>query len=546
MFSLSLLSWVLKFTKPYKFKLFFYFLFELLTLLFSLLFIWFSKQSIDHAVGYNNGEIVPFLIATVLSLLFSFSFAQLATFCCEKNKALLLADLHRQILKKQIFSPWQNNLKHTGDLMVRILNDTQEIVAIVGQIGISSIISLIKIITMTGFLYWMDPKLAGILLLLTPCVLLSKFYFRKLRSLQKSLKFAESQFGKSMQDNLRLRLLIRAMNQDNKRWVGVENDINNIYNIKNTLLNFSSFSKVILSGIFILSYSVAFVWGILKLEQGLITVGSMSAFLQLVIRIQSPVVSLMGYLPTIVRSTNSFERIEEILKEPEVGNVTAIVLEEINQLKLSNLFISSGERWLIHGLDFDFNRGLPTIVLGASGTGKTTLLRSILALISPEKGSVVLNSKNLSYTMNESFRCNFSYVPQGEKIFNGTILDNLLFGNESLDKESLTNILYDACAEFVFDLPDGLDTVVGESGFGLSEGQIQRLAVARAILQPTKVWLFDEITSALDSETAHTLVQRLIKAGSQKIIIFITHDKSLQNYFDQTLDIQRLSLININ
>ncbi|WP_149524380.1 ABC transporter transmembrane domain-containing protein [Sphingobacterium hotanense] len=537
------LSWILNFSNEYKYKLLSYFLFEIFSLIFSFSFIWYSKLSIDAAVGGQTESLSGLLVITALSMLLSFACSQLASYLNERNKALMLVDLQKQILQKQVDVRWEAQKKHTGDLMVRLLNDTQEIVTAVAQTIIACMVSLIKIIAATWFLCWMDPWLAAVLLLITPFLLFSKFFFRKLRTLQKSLKNAESQLGKTIQDNLRLRLLIRSMNQDKQRWQHVEHDQNEIYQIKRSLINFSTFSKGIWGGVFSLSYIVAFVWGIQSLNAGLITVGTMSAFLQLVIRIQSPAAALIGNLPSLIRFSSAVDRVEEILKETVEERVEPCFLKDLVEVKLSNLALRVDGNLLVTNLDFTFKIGVPSVVFGASGLGKSTILRAILGLLNPVAGAIVLKNQSLFLSMSPAYRCNFAFVPQGEKIFNGTIRNNLLFGTDGCSDERLYEALEIACANFVFDLPLALETMIGESGFGLSEGQIQRLAVARAILQPARAWVFDEVTSALDQETAHALVRNLIQAGRDKIIIFVTHDISLSGYFENTLNLTKRALL---
>ncbi|MVZ65745.1 ATP-binding cassette domain-containing protein [Sphingobacterium sp. DK4209] len=532
------LHWILRFSKTYKYKLFYYFLFELLGLSFSLAFIWFSKRSIDRAVHHGSESLSMLLLVTASCIILSFACMQFAAFLNERNKALMLVDLQKLVLKKQISVPWDGQKKHTGDLMVRVLNDTQEIVTAAAQTLIACLISLLKIVAATWFLYWMDPWLAAVLLLITPLLLFSKFYFRKLRDLQKSLKLAESQLGKTIQDNLRLRLLIRSMNQDKPRWERIEKDQGEIFGIKKRLIGFSLFSRGIWGLGFSISYIVTFVWGILSLNDGLITVGTMSAFLQLVIRLQAPVATLVGYLPALVRVGSSVERLEELLNEPSEEIAEHSVLNELDELRLSNVSLQVEGKLLTCNLSFLFKRGEPTLVFGSSGLGKSTMLRAILGLIDPQAGAIVLKEGSQNRLMNATYRCNFAFVPQGEKLFNGTIRENLLFGNDWSSEVQLKHALGVACAEFVWNLPEGLDTVVGESGFGLSEGQIQRLAIARAILLPAKVWLFDEVTSALDQQTAHKLVTNLLEIGADKILIFVTHDLSQKQYFKHILEMR--------
>jgi len=533
-------KWLLSFSVPYRANLFYYFLLEILALAFSLMFISFSKRSIDRAVS-GEGENIHFLIGgTVVCLVFSFVCAQSATIVNEQNKASMVLNLQKDLLKELISANWASSTKHTGDLMIRLITDTQEIATAVSQTIVQCLVSLIKVIACIYFLWWMDPWLSVTLVAVTPFILFSKVYFRKLRRLQQTLKDFESHLGQTMQDNLRLRLLIRSMNQERRRWIELERNQKQIFGIKSQLIRFSSYSRGMMGSVFTICYAIAFIWGINGLEQGLISVGTMTAFLQLVMRIQSPIASIMGTLPSLVRVGSAVGRVIEMSALETVDEHECYPLKDLQEIRLSNISLHSEDKILLHDFKYQFKKGIPSVILGASGVGKSSLLRAILDLTNSYDGKISLHTSSNIYDMAPSYRCNFTFVPQGEKLFNGSILENVAFGNVEFSVNDVTHALEVACATFVFNLPEGLNTLVGEAGFGLSEGQIQRLAVARAVLQPVHVWIFDEVTSALDPETAHQLVRNLIDAGQDKIIIFVTHDLSLTRYFSQVLDMGQI------
>src|SRR5690606_24870165 len=186
-----------------------------------------------------------------------------------------------------------------------------------------------------------------------------------------------------------------------------------------------------------------------------------------------------------------------------------------------------GKESFIKDLSMEFHKGVPVAIFAPSGKGKTTLLRILMGLFPTETGEVLLQKDDQLWSISEALRCNFAYVPQGDKLLSGTIGDNLGINNTEHTEFEIQDALNLACAEFIYSLPMGLDTLVGEGGYGLSEGQAQRIGVARAILQNSSVWLFDEITSALDDSTARRLVTNLIDRGKDKVIIFVSHDRAL-------------------
>lgn len=194
-----------------------------------------------------------------------------------------------------------------------------------------------------------------------------------------------------------------------------------------------------------------------------------------------------------------------------------------------------GEEEVLSVLNEDFTPGSMTAVLGETGAGKTTLIRLILALIRPTKGCVTMYDAVREVEVSPQTRGNLVYVPQGNTLFSGSIRENLLLGNPNATDEQLWEVLRMACAEFVLSLPEGLETKCGEQGGGLSEGQAQRIAIARSLLRQGSVLLFDEATSALDPDTERRLLQRLAEARGGRTVIFITHRPSVLDYCDRVL-----------
>jgi ABC-type multidrug transport system fused ATPase/permease subunit len=191
---------------------------------------------------------------------------------------------------------------------------------------------------------------------------------------------------------------------------------------------------------------------------------------------------------------------------------------------------------VIDDLSFDFRPGSCTAILGETGAGKTTLVRLILALLSPQEGQVEIYDDRHVRQVSPRLRCNFVYVPQGNTLLSGTIRDNLRLGRLDATDEEILEALHDACADFVNELPQGLDTICSEKGGGLSEGQAQRIAIARALLRDRPIMLFDEATSALDPETERQLLQNIL-GHNDKTVVFITHRPAVVEYCDQVLEV---------
>lgn len=454
-------------------------------------------------------------------------------------RARMLQRLQKDVVKTQMQAAW-GLVKNwqTGDLMVRVNTDCQEIVQVIGNSAIASAITVLRILAASGFLFWMDPILAVILLAICPLMVFTRLYFRRFRKLNQKLKESESRLGNVVQENLRLRLSIRALNLGRLRWGKVEAAQDNIYNMKMGVLNFSTVSKGVMNLVMNAGFLITFSWGIYKLHAGEITFGTLSAFLQLVSRIQGPVLILMGFVPLFVRFRTSLDRVNEILLTETEEEVEGQYFNSITKIDLQNVSFRYEDKQVLDNLQASLEKGKPVAILGASGKGKTTLIRLLLSVLTPNSGHIKLEADGNTVSLLPAHRVNFSYVPQGDKLFTGTIKENMLIGSDPISEEKLKEVLHAACASFVYDLPEGLDTLVGESGHGLSEGQAQRIAVARALLRDSAVMLFDEVTSALDPQTAKDLTQQLLQAGKDKILVFVTHDLALAQACDQTIYIR--------
>ena len=274
---------------------------------------------------------------------------------------------------------------------------------------------------------------------------------------------------------------------------------------------------------------VALIYGLMQVHEVAVTVGVLLAFTQLINKIQHPLLDLGRILPTLVNSLTSSERLMELEALPledesiiagpasPVGAMGGGVAVSFSDVTYS---YSAGGRKVLDGFSHTFERGSFTAILGETGAGKTTLLRLMLSLPRLPRSA-------------------FSYVPQGNTLFSGSIRENLQFGNPHATTAQMYEALHIAGADFVADLPHGLDTLCGESGGGLSEGQAQRIAIARAILRPCSILLLDEATSALDVETEQRVLTNIKQHYSDITIIFVTHRLSAVDFATEQIHMQR-------
>ncbi|WP_316740810.1 ABC transporter ATP-binding protein [Pedobacter antarcticus] len=534
--ALHQINWVWSITKGHRPALLIYFLLELFAIALSLLFVLWSKRAVDMAMQPSAADMKMVLILVVTSLLFALAIRGFSSWLNERTSLKMGLDLQQKMIEVQMMSVWKVVKDwHSGDIQSRIHSDCNEVVSMVAYSGISFLLTLIRLLASFGFLWSMDPMLAFIILAITPLFLFSKVYFRRMRRLSKEVKQKESDFWRILQENLRFRIVIRAMDLLSGRREKLENSQDLIYKLKSEQLNFSSLTQLAMKFTINIGYLLTFIWGVYRLHAGEISFGTMTAFLQLVGRIQTPVLTLSGFFSLFIRFRTSLERIMELMSGEKEPVVAPQKIKGLTTLYIDNLTFKYEDQKVIDGLNMKVKIGEPTAIIGSSGKGKTTLMRLLLALLQPDNGWIWLADCRQKYVLNAGHRVNFAYVPQGNTLFSGSIRENLLIATPEASQEKLKYALWLSCAEFVYHLPHGIDTIVGESGHGLSEGQAQRIAIARAMMRDCDIWLFDEITSALDKETASRLTERLIKAGENKLCIFVTHDFNLAENCNQTI-----------
>ena len=301
-------------------------------------------------------------------------------------------------------------------------------------------------------------------------------------------------------------------------------------------------SRLMLAFTFSMGYLLAFIWGGLQLRAGVITFGVMTSFLQLVSQIQHPILNMLNMLPQFFYATASIDRLEELTATP-------LIAEDTEQHQLTgpvgitvrdvSFTYASGDREVLSHFSHDFLPGSKTAIMGATGIGKTTLFRLMLAFIKPNLGEIALfGTENQPKHINEHTRKHFVFVPQGNTLMSGSVRYNLQLARPEATDDELREVLHVAMADFVYDLPDGIDTLLGERGIGLSEGQAQRIAIARGLLRPGGILLLDEISSSLDEQTEHELFRRLFDYCHDKTMIFITHRPAVSQLCDDIIRLE--------
>lgn len=514
----------------------------LLSVVVSLAQVWAVQHAIDVASGHAEGSI--YWSVGVMALLVLCGFALRICSIWVRNILGIKAQnrMQQRMLDRILRSEWTGKESHhSGDVLNRLEQDVGTVVSFLTETIPNTISVVAMFVGAFLYLFSMDKVLAFVIVGIIPVfVLLSKLYIGQMRRLTRQVRDSDSKVQSVLQETIQHRMLIKTLESDSIMVDRLESTQSELRHrvVKRTA--FSVVSNFILNAGFSVGYLIAFLWAALRMADQTLTFGGMTAFLQLVNRIQGPARDLTRLAPVFVGVFTAAERLMELEENPleEQGNPIPLTAPCGVRLEHITYAYDDGDSNVIEQLDFDFYPGSCTAVLGETGAGKTTLIRLILALLHPNEGKVILYNQQEQKELSPLMRCNFVYVPQGNTLMSGTIRDNLRLGKLNATEEEIKAALEMSCASFVMELPDGLDTVCTEAGGGLSEGQAQRISIARALLRNRPIMLFDEATSALDPETERQLLHNIL-SNHDKTVIFITHRPAVVDYCDQTLHLQK-------
>ena len=505
----------------------------------SLMQVWAVQHAIDVASHVVSGSL--YWAVGIMALLILLNFGLSIAGVWVKNILGIRAQnrMQQRMLDRILRSEWHGKeSRHSGDVLNRLEFDVTNVVTFLTETLPGTLSVLALFVGAFVYLFLMDPALALITVAIIPLfVALSRFYVGKMRSLTRQVRDSDSKVQSVLQETVQNRMLIKTMEGDDTMVDRLENTQSELRHRVVRRTAFSVLSHLLLNFGFAVGYLTAFLWSAVRMSAGTLTFGGMTAFLQLVNKIQSPARSLTKLVPAFVSVFTAAERLMELEENPLEEQGTPIELDAPCGIRFSDVsfaYPDAATQPVISHLTFDFRPGSCTAILGETGAGKTTLVRLLLALLRPQDGRVEIYDRREVREMGPRMRCNLVYVPQGNTLLSGTIRDNLRLGKLDATDEEMLEALRLSCADFVADLPDGLDSLCAEDGGGLSEGQAQRISIARALLRTRSIMLFDEATSALDPDTERQLLDNLLH-HSQKTIIFVTHRLAVVDYCDQVL-----------
>lgn len=505
----------------------------------SLMVVWLSKRLIDGATSGTTDDMTKMACMIAVAVVTGVGLRQLNQYLANQAMILKVAGLRLslfgKLFRRRLFEERQ---LHSGDVTSRMAKDIDTVSETLAVTLPQVVETTARLIGAFLLMRWFDSRLAWALVLITPiAIAIGKFLSHTLRRITLRIREDESRILAKIQESIELNAVLRSL--QGERWM--QDKVEELQDSQTA--NFMHRSRVMaisrfaLGCTFGLGYMLAFVWGAYGLRSGAITFGVMTSFLQLVGQIQHPILTLIGALPSVIYSTASIDRLEELAQANEElsDNGESISDSELIGIRMDDVSFSyaKGDREVVDHFTHDFRPGSKTVILGATGAGKTTLFRLILSFIKPDSGTVTFYGDGFSHVADRSTRAHVVVVPQGNTLISGTIRNNLLVAKPDASDEELRIALHTACADFVFDLPERLDTVLAEHGGGLSEGQAQRIAIARGLLRPGSVLLLDEISSALDEATEKELFSRLLHSRPKTTMLLITHRPNVASLCDE-------------
>ena len=508
----------------------------------SLTFVWVCKSLVDIVTGQSDLQLWSRVAIMLGVMLVQYATGLAASYYEGIITIHTTSELRSSTFEHVMRSRWAGRESyHSGDIVSRLEEDVQVVVDLVCSRFPDIVITILQLVAASCYLLTLAPGLAWLLIgLMVVAVVGSKMFFRTIRRLSMEIREKESGVQGYVQENVLHRavsLTLSGLERVVKRMNSQQDEV-----IDKTVsrLRFGIVARGFMSLGFAAGYASAFLWGIFGIRSGAVTFGMMTAFLQLVSQVQGPIANLSRHVPAFIHALTSVDRVVELFELPEERYSRPDLLEGTPGIRVNSLsFVyPDGHKKVLDTLMCDFKPGTITAIMGETGAGKSTLMRLLLALLHPAEGSIELYNEVRTVSVSADTRCNFMYVPQGNSLMSGTLRQNFQMADPDATDEDMKDALHTAAADFVFDLPEGLDTLCSEEGGGFSEGQAQRIAIARALLHSGGIMILDESTSALDAVTEQTILQNLHeRCRGRKTILFVSHRETVSDWADSVLSL---------
>lgn len=539
-------KWMYTYAKKYKFQIVFYICLGIMTTLMGLASSVGSKYLIDAVTGQDTGNIALIAIFIVSTGLFSIGINAVTTMISARINIKVNNEIQAEVYDKILVADWISMKEfHSGDLLNRLNGDVNTVASSILSWIPSLITRGVQFLGILAIILYYDPTMAVIALGSAPVmVIVSKTLMKKMRDYNKRMREVSSEVMSFNEESFQNIQSVKAFDL-------VEffsNRLRNVQqNYKDVYLDYNKFSVYTSSFMSVVGMFVAYAcfgWGVYRLWTGHITFGTMTLFVQLSGQLSSSFKSLVSLVPSAISATTSAGRIMEFFKiknetkldDEKVrliqnntqGKGLSVELEDVN-------FSYNSTKTVFKNANIVANPGEIVALVGPSGEGKTTMVRLLLGLINAKSGSAVIKDINgISCKISSETRRFFAYVPQGNTIFSGTIADNMRMVKPDASDDEIIDALKTACAyDFVKKLPQGINSKVGERGGGFSEGQAQRISIARALLRKSPILLLDEATSALDVFTERQVLRNIMNSGYARTCIVTTHRPSVLTMCDR-------------
>ena len=509
--------------------------------LISLQFSMESKKIIDIAIGVNESSFFDACIRIVSLLLLMLIIQISINFVNVHASSRFEIGLKNHIFKKLLNKDYLSvSAYHSGELLNRINNDVGTIVSGIITIIPKFALFITSIVGAFFYLYMIDSFLALIILAVGPFVLIgARLYSKKFKKLHKECREAEGKTSSFILEILQNLLVVKSFKNEDVMIDKSEKLQRVSYKLRVKRTRISVIAHIGVFVVFNAGFYFALAYCAYRLSQNLMTYGDVIAITQLVNQIQSPFKNMSELVPqffSVIASTERLIELEEIKDEAETGdNLSRDIYNRMDTLVFDNVKFSYSDDATVSGINMDIKKGEFAVVAGESGAGKSTAVKLLLGIFAPDEGEIYIKSGDEKHILGKKSRDLFAYVPQGNLILSGTIRENIAFADAKTDEEDIINAAKIAQIwDFISSLDEGLDTYIGEKGLGLSEGQAQRISIARAILSDAPVLLLDESTSALDSKTEENLL-KAIRSMTDKTCIIVSHKQAAFDVCDKVV-----------
>lgn len=488
-----------------------------------------SKYIVDSAVDHDRDGIIKYSICLFVIILVQLTSKFSCNYLEEYIRSRMGQELREQLLHKILRKEYLNISEyHSGELLNRMFSDIQIVAEGIATILPDSVSMVTRLIFAVSAICLMDPAFAVIFLIAGLIIfVLTKHYRKRLKGIHKKVQEKEGSVRSFMQEIVESILIVKVFGAEDKM-EGTANVLqDDFFKAQMKRRNISIIANIGIQFIYRLGYLYTLIWGATGLYTGSITYGTLSAMLQLIGQIQSPFANMSGLMPKLYGMLASAERIiqiEELPDEKEIQSLDKKALyQELTAIRYHHVSFSYGRDIVLEDVNLTVRKGDMIAITGESGGGKSTLFLLLLGAYQPTNGCITIDTASQLHYPGRSTRRLFAYVPQRNCLFSGTVRENVCLLRESASEEELKTAIRVACAEeFIDNLPQGPETLIGENGFGLSEGQAQRIAIARAILSESPIMLLDEATSALDEETEKHLLHNIAELKDRTCLI-VTH-----------------------